>query len=758
MRLPKITVIFAVLILAGLGFFIYLAYEMMKKKHAKEAEDSIFITSKSNLDFDVWYNLYSTFASIGITKHYLESLHLQFEILNPDNEKEVKEKAVKTAIAIWTSSIVILFVMLVARPRLFTLLCAIWLIYVLSTGIMKFTLEKSEVKLLDDFGKFVSEVRHNYFQHGMVDEAIYETFDKLSGNMQAHAIKIYNTVIADDIDEAIFKYNRTAPNNYMKQFLSICIITILYGDKHVDGQSLFLMDIKDLKSTLDDEILNRKNIKAKFAGLPFTACAPAFVMDFIRDWAIDTVPELQKFYNGTSGILILIAAFVMTFVIYWVIDRLRTKRKVDRSEHPFLVALSNWRPVKKFIFNFEEANFTKTYKMKILLKRTGSSMNTQTFLLHRLIKAIIGAVFAIVLIIGLTINQVNLALNDVSEMAEAASGAEEEVNVSMMVITKYYIDKFKDADLVHLYNQAWSAQQRTLNSVVKTGLKESFAEQLKSESREIDDEFITEIIRRYNVKYGAESKLYTVYLGTYDKPSEVPDDVIIQARYSRDFGRIKNNVNKVGGLKGDYNYTLVANAIVNHLVDYNSARLHWWYVLVVFLFAAIGYNLPVAVLKFSEQELQDFMEDEVVQFQSVIMILMYIERMTVQTILEEMDKFAFCFEESIQTCINNLSAGEQEALQELWAAEPFEPFQRLVENLMSVDKIGVRSAFNEIDIERKNYIEKRKQEGAIKLSNKHAICETIAFLPSAYVITVYMVVPFITEATSSLTENLSQLK
>ena len=137
MRLPSSSIFVLLLLAACVLVFVTIAYYLVRQKHAKEAEDSIFLTSKQDLGFDRWYNLYTTFANIGFTSHYLENLRLQFEILNPDNEKEVKTKAIKTALIVWGLSLSIFVVMFLFNPRLFTLLCAFWLIYTLSTGFVK---------------------------------------------------------------------------------------------------------------------------------------------------------------------------------------------------------------------------------------------------------------------------------------------------------------------------------------------------------------------------------------------------------------------------------------------------------------------------------------------------------------------------------------------------------------------------------------------------------------------------------------------
>ncbi len=78
------------------------------------------------------------------------------------------------------------------------------------------------------------------------------------------------------------------------------------------------------------------------------------------------------------------------------------------------------------------------------------------------------------------------------------------------------------------------------------------------------------------------------------------------------------------------------------------------------------------------------MMDEVIQFESVILILMQIERMTVEEILDWMHMFSRIFRTSLQSCICHFPLDDEDALDQLIEDEPYEPFRRLIENLRYV--------------------------------------------------------------------------
>lgn len=744
----------AALVVVGILLLVFTA---IQKKNDKISEDAIFLTSKK-VHYDLWYNLYATFDSVAITKSTVNRLYRQYEILDPGNEKLVKEKAVKTTTLLFGLDIAVFIAVVLIRPSVFTITAALWFIYNATNMIVNNALAKQEQELQKGFSVFMTEVRRNFLNNGMVEEAIYETFDKLSTRMQGHAILIYKTLTAKDVDEALHKYSESAPNQYMKQFVSICATTMKYGDKVIKGQSLFLADVKDLKQTMDNALLQKEAVKSKFRCLDIIILVPIFTMGYIKNWAISVFSGLQKFYDGKWGVVLILGAFVVSIVIQFALNFLKGSKQVDKSDHPILEFLTKWKPIARFIQNYEATYFSKTYRLRMQLKKTGSSYTSGMFLLRQMFMGVGAFLGAMVLMVALNVVQVDMALTDVREVADKGSGTTEYQNITAMALTTHYLYEYKDYDLYDLFVNEVSpgASIKKLDDASITMLKEWFTTKFSESEIDMTDEELIEIIRSYNSNHYAESSLTTVCYGTTDKPSTTDGlDELTLRKVERDYNRIKEMVVSVNGANEMSVYETVANGVYEHVKDYQDASFKWWFVLIGIIAGVGMYWLPIIMLKIHEQELQDFMEDEVIQFQSLIMILMYIDQMTVGTILEEMEKFAFCFKDSIQKCINHLASGEEKALQQLITDEPFEPFVRLVTNLISCDRIGVQQAFNEIDIERQNYIEKRKQEGEIKLNNRATTASFISFFPLYFVIGAYMVVPFIIEAMTSLTESMA---
>jgi hypothetical protein len=152
------------------------------------------------------------------------------------------------------------------------------------------------------------------------------------------------------------------------------------------------------------------------------------------------------------------------------------------------------------------------------------------------------------------------------------------------------------------------------------------------------------------------------------------------------------------------------------------------------------------------------MEDEVIQFHSIIIMLMHIKRMNVETILEWMENFSEIFRPSIMECVDLYAYDDEAALEKLKMQEPFLPFVRIVENLEACDRVGIEKAFDEIASQRSYFAEKRKQDNEINISNKGAVGKVVAYIPMILTLSLYLIIPFVLESISQLMGYINQLQ
>lgn len=150
-------------------------------------------------------------------------------------------------------------------------------------------------------------------------------------------------------------------------------------------------------------------------------------------------------------------------------------------------------------------------------------------------------------------------------------------------------------------------------------------------------------------------------------------------------------------------------------------------------------------------------EDEVLQFHSIVIMLMHLKRMNVETILCWMENFSRHFKNSLAECVDNFSCDNEEALLLLKEREPYLPFVRLVENLEACDRVGVEKAFDEVAGQRSYFLEKRKQDNEMIITEKGALARFVAYIPMVLTLLLYLIVPFVLESIVQLSGYMLQV-
>ena len=198
--------------------------------------------------------------------------------------------------------------------------------------------------------------------------------------------------------------------------------------------------------------------------------------------------------------------------------------------------------------------------------------------------------------------------------------------------------------------------------------------------------------------------------------------------------------------------------IKNKLNVLNSESMQWFEILMAMGFGVIAYMFPVWMMVFQKKMRQMEMENEVMQFQTIIIMLMKIERVNVEMILEWLERYSNIFKEPIARCVNNYEAGAWEALEELKNSITNQDMIRIVESLQAaVEKIPIREAFDELDADRDYHQEKRKQANEMLISRKGLIGKGVGFAPMICLFVGYLIIPLVVIGISSMSSTFSQM-
>ena len=210
--------------------------------------------------------------------------------------------------------------------------------------------------------------------------------------------------------------------------------------------------------------------------------------------------------------------------------------------------------------------------------------------------------------------------------------------------------------------------------------------------------------------------------------------------------------------ENDENLEKDSERILEKLRIINSESMKWSEELLAIVLALVGYMAPVWMMMFQKKMREMEMESEVMQFQTIILMLMKIERVNVEMILEWLERYANIFKEPIARCVNNYEAGAWEALEELKNSVTNRDMIRIVESLQAaVEKIPIREAFDELDADRDYHQEKRKDANNILISRKGLIGKGVGFAPMVCLFVGYLIIPLVVIGLTSMTDAFSQL-
>ncbi len=163
---------------------------------------------------------------------------------------------------------------------------------------------------------------------------------------------------------------------------------------------------------------------------------------------------------------------------------------------------------------------------------------------------------------------------------------------------------------------------------------------------------------------------------------------------------VKELIEGTGIIKDPTLIRITSLRLKGKLDKYNDEYFKWYEILIIIGFTITAYYFPVWLLYFQRKLLNMEKEDEVMSFQTLIIMLMHFERISVENIIEWLYNFSTIFRDPIIKTLNDYDMGIEEALEDLKEATAFQPFTKLIDDLQAADKTSILQAFDELETER----------------------------------------------------------
>lgn len=739
----KIAVLVLVLLLLLL---LYLNWKLSSVRKKKEQQE-FHVGKKKNKRFSFkLLNTYNKLSGIKMVRRYLEKFRKSYEVRVPGSTRECKEAAMKTVLCIWGVDLALVAVTVVFHMSLYGIACCMLLAYVLSDWIAAYQVQKYDNLIIRELSDFIDLVQFYYYNTNSVEEslltAVQETKSRL---MKLHGQQIFDVMEeTEDFEEAVKEFNVRNSDYFVKSFAMAIFVTKQNGDRIVEDESLFISTLRLLKIDIQDEIRKRRKMASAFACVQGVVVAPVFFLGRIQSFGEDSFETVADLYHGSFGIIMTVLLFACTLIVYYAMNKIKNFTKVEKENIALLDFIYRIRPVKRMVNSLVYKNWGKTERLRILLKKTGNSLSTRLFMTKRVVFFVAGFMASLIFLNCVHISSRNYYVSRAADFSSTTSGASDEEGFQMMLIGRYYVDKYKDINIRKKYN---SVSGMPVSMFFNTEVSEWFVQQLVSDMQEdivLDEKQAYVLVQEYLEERQA-SKLGIANLAglSYEEAMGSTDHmVMIGVRYLR---RVLEKSEKGNALSASLTQKL-AEKIAYKIQRSQNEYFHWWELAVVFFIGVLAYNAPVLIIHFEKKSLQFDMEDEVVQFQAAILLLMHIDRVSQETILNWMLMFSRIFEESLRRCVNDYPMDAEAALDQLMENEPFEPFTRIIESLIMCDRVGALRAFGGLKSDRINYQEDRKLENEIMVEKREAISKFLVFVPLFAVVVGYLVAPFIIAA------------
>ncbi len=657
----------------------------MKKSEYKKIQKLQQGTKQNKFSMEVLFQkLYLTYIRIPIIKRYTLKIRRRLEIVNIDDEYTTRKGTAKilTKALVIIIPIIVITIIITSSNYLLMFILLIFEIFMIDT-LIDGSVDKIDNKILKEQIDFFSEIRHAYHEFNMVEEAIYQVSQDEEMSVSRQGEKIYEILISNDPENELEKYYDIAPNSFLKEFAGVSYLTKEFGDRKVDGASLYLKNVNNITQEMQLEILKRDKLNYVFQSLSIISIAPVLLLEPLKNWACSSFSFTASWYQGKPGTIVQILILILTFAAYILVRKLKdngsTGIDTRNTENPWQAKIYKKKPMKKIIDLFIPKVGSKEYrKVQQYLKDSASHLKMEWLYINRITMAIVTCIVSIILFSQLHVIAVNYIYTEPTTDYNIMGELSEKDKKKAMEITQE------------------------------------------------DNKILDQFRGKTNVKT-AQIKLAVQKLKYYAEASEEEIDTAVE--------RIEGKLKVI-----------------------NTEYMQWFELLLAFVFAVVAYMAPIWLLMFQVKMRQLEMEDEVMQFQTIILMLMRIERVNVEIILEWLERYSSIFKAPITKCVNNYEAGAWEALETMKEEVSYTPFIRIIESLQAaVEKIPIRDAFDELDSERDYYQEKRKESNERLIKRKGMIGKGIGFVPMISMFVLYLIVPLVFIGLTSMGSSFSSI-
>jgi len=183
---------------------------------------------------------------------------------------------------------------------------------------------------------------------------------------------------------------------------------------------------------------------------------------------------------------------------------------------------------------------------------------------------------------------------------------------------------------------------------------------------------------------------------------------------------------------------IITKKVVFKAVALNDEHLNLLDILISIVFSIIGYNLPEVILKIKTRMRKYEMENEMLIFETIVLIFMYHDNATSEVILEHMSEFSSVFKPQIDEILKELRKSDFINLEMIIDEIRYKPFLNLIKNIIKAENIKAKDAFISLADNRRNYLMNKKEANQREVYKSTSNGRKISYIPTLLVVMVYI--------------------
>lgn len=358
---------------------------------------------ESNKRLLVFYQKsYVELSKLPVLGKLIRQVRFRLATINPYDELTLRRETMRITLKVLAISFLVIALMAIFSKNLVMVLFSIMGVIVLNTLLINVFVKRVEDRLLVQLVNYLEEVRHDYQELKLVDEAIYQGAQRSPHDMKLQAERIHEILTAKDPKKDLEAFYTVVPNRYLKMFAGISFLVMEYGDRLVSKGSMFLNALSKLVREIRDDVLRRRRLSYKLSNLSLFALLPILLTFPIETWATTYFPIMNQFYSGNIGYILRIIIYSACIIFYLLVRKIS---EIEESRYMTTTSRRNW---EKHVYEWPGVSWIidrvvpskrtrKHYEVTLLLKESNSPLTIEWFYIQRIVVSLTCFIGVIVL-------------------------------------------------------------------------------------------------------------------------------------------------------------------------------------------------------------------------------------------------------------------------------------------------------------------------------------------------------------------------